>query len=101
MPIPEKVIIPASKDPGDNHFAISLVKSVFRFVASGLLVWSGYILWSANEYSDIFIADSGFMLMGAGAVLFLAEVLGIIEEIVWHQTQTILIWLLILAYLEF
>ena len=37
MPIPEKIIIPASKDPGDNHFAVSLVKSVFRFVASGLL----------------------------------------------------------------
>mgnify|MGYP001162558684 FL=1 len=72
----------AKKDPGDNHFAISLVKSIFRFVASGLLIYAGYVLWSANMYSDIFIADSGFMLMCAGAVLFLAEVLGIIEEIV-------------------
>ena len=82
MPIPEKIIIPASKDPGDNHFAVSVVKSVFRFVASGSLAWAGWILWSANEYSDIFIADSGFMIMLAGAVLFIAEVLGIIEEIV-------------------
>ena len=82
MPIPEKIIIPASKDPGDNHFAISLVKSVFRFVASGLLVWAGYILWSANEYSDIFIADTGFFMMLAGGMLFLAEVLGIVEELV-------------------
>ena len=82
MPIPEKIIIPASKDPGTGHFVVSLIKSAFRFIASGLLAWAGYVLWSANEYSDIFIADSGFMLMGAGAVLFLAEVLGIIEEIV-------------------
>ena len=82
MPIPEKIIIPASKDPGDNHFAVSVVKSVFRFVASGSLAWAGWILWSANDYSDIFIADAGFLIMAAGAVLFLAEVLGIIEEIV-------------------
>ena len=81
MPIPEKIIIPASKDPGDNHFAVSVVKSVFRFVASGLLVYAGYILWSANEYTDIFIADAGFLMMASGAVLFLAEVLGIIEEL--------------------
>jgi len=72
----------AKKDPGDGHFAVSLVKSIFRFIASGLLAWAGYILWSANEYTDIFIADSGFLLMLGGAVLFLAEVLGIIEEIV-------------------
>ena len=45
----------AKKDPGDNHFAISLVKSIFRFVASGLLIYAGYVLWSANMYSDIFI----------------------------------------------
>ena len=43
----------AKKDPGDNHFAISLVKSVFRFVASGLVIYAGYVLWSANMYSDI------------------------------------------------
>ena len=40
-----------------------------------------YDLKSMN-YSDIFIADAGFLMMCAGAVFFLAEVLGIIEEIV-------------------
>mgnify|MGYP001191228352 FL=1 len=28
MPIPEKIIIPANKDPGDGHFAVSIVKSI-------------------------------------------------------------------------
>ena len=68
-------------DPINKHFAYSIVKSIFRFVASGLLVYAGYILWSANEYTDIFIADAGFLMMASGAVLFLAEVLGIIEEL--------------------
>ena len=81
MPIPEKIIMPASKDPGFKHFAYSIVKSIFRFVASGLLAYAGYILWSANEYTDIFIADAGFLMMASGAVLFIAEVLGVIEEL--------------------
>ena len=72
----------ANKDPGKGHFAVSIVKSIIRFVASGLLAVAGYILWSANEYTDIFIADAGFLMMLSGAVLFLAEVLGIVEEIV-------------------
>tara|TARA_B100000085_G_C18520031_1_gene503308 strand:- start:462 stop:650 length:189 start_codon:yes stop_codon:yes gene_type:complete len=57
------------KDPSYNHFAVSLVKSVFRIVASGLLVYGG---WQMNNY----------FIMAAGAGLFLAEVLGIIEEVV-------------------
>ena len=65
-----------------NHFSVSIVKSIFRFVAGGLLSYAGYILWSANEYSDIFIADSGFLMMLAGGTLVIAEALGIIEEIV-------------------
>ena len=65
-----------------NHFSVSIVKSIFRIVAGGMLAYAGYILWSANEYTDIFIADSGFLMMCAGAVFFLAEVLGIVEEIV-------------------
>ena len=69
------------KDPSNKHFAYSIVKSIFRFVASGLLAWAGYILWSANEYTDIFIADAGLLMMFSGAVLFLAEVLGVIEEL--------------------
>lgn len=82
MPIPEKIIIPASKDPGTGHFVVSLIKSAFRFIASGLLAWAGYVLWSANEYTDMFIADTGFFMMLAGGILFLAEVLGIVEEVV-------------------
>ena len=65
-----------------NHFSVSIVKSIFRFVAGGLLSWAGYILWSANEYSDIFIADSGFLMMLVGGTLIIAEALGVIEEIV-------------------
>ena len=65
-----------------NHFSVSIVKSIFRFVAGGLLSWAGYILWSANEYSDIFIADSGFLMMLAGGTLIIAEALGVLEEIV-------------------
>ena len=65
-----------------NHFSVSIVKSIFRFVAGGLLSCAGYILWSANEYSDIFIADSGFLMMLAGGTLIIAEALGVIEEIV-------------------
>ena len=72
----------ASKDPGTGHFAVSLVKSIFRFVAGGLLSWAGYVLWSANNYSDIFIADSGFLMMLAGATLIIAEALGVVEEMV-------------------
>ena len=34
----------ANKDPGDNHFGVSLVKSVFRMVACGFLVYGGYML---------------------------------------------------------
>ena len=72
----------ANKDPGTGHFAVSLVKSIFRFVAGGLLSWAGYVLWSANNYSDIFIADSGFLMMLAGATLIIAEALGVVEEMV-------------------
>tara|TARA_X000000950_G_scaffold55851_1_gene67102 strand:+ start:1009 stop:1275 length:267 start_codon:yes stop_codon:yes gene_type:complete len=83
MPIPEKIIIPASKDPGDNHFAVSLVKSVFRFVASGLLAWAGYNLWTGElMYTDFFVTEVGFLMMLSGAGFFVAEVLGVIEEIV-------------------
>ena len=65
-----------------NHFSVSIVKSIFRIVAGGMLAYAGYILWSANEYSDIFIADSGFLMMLAGGTFNVAEALGIVEEIV-------------------
>jgi|TARA_Y200000002_G_scaffold298780_1_gene253560 hypothetical protein len=65
-----------------NHFSVSIVKSIFRIVAGGMLAYAGYILWIANDYSDIFIADSGFLIMLTGGALVIAEALGIVEEIV-------------------
>jgi hypothetical protein len=72
-----------NKDPGDGHFAVSIVKSIFRFVASGLLAWAGYNLWTGEMmYTDFFVTEVGFLMMLSGITLFLAEVLGIVEEIV-------------------
>ena len=65
-----------------NHFSVSIVKSIFRIVAGGMLAYAGYVLWIANDYSDIFIADSGFLIMLTGGALVIAEALGIVEEIV-------------------
>ncbi len=62
MPIPERVIIPAAKDPGRGHFYVSLVKSVFR-IGAGIALVCGNVIT-------------------AGALLITAEVLGIIEELV-------------------
>ena len=74
MPIPERVyvpseqpespkgIVPASKDPGKGHFYVSLVKSVLRIGAGGSLLF-GSLLW-------------------AGVLLIIAELLGIVEELV-------------------
>lgn len=62
MPIPEKIIIPASKDPGKGHFYVSLVKSVLRIAAGGFLITGNLLL--------------------AGSLFIVAEVLGIVEEIV-------------------
>ena len=62
MPIPEKIIIPASKDPGMGHFYVSLVKSILRIAAAGFLI-------------------SGNLLV-AGSLIIVAEGLGIVEEIV-------------------
>lgn len=62
MPIPEKVFVPAAKDPGRGHFYVSLVKSVFRIGAGIALVFGNVVT--------------------AGVLLITAEVLGIIEELV-------------------
>jgi hypothetical protein len=62
MPIPEKVIVPAAKDPGKGHFYVSLAKSAIRIVAGGFLI-------------------SGNVLV-AGALIIAAELLGILEELV-------------------
>ena len=68
-------------DVSKKHFYVSLVKSIFRLVAGGLLFWAGYILWIANNYTDIFIADCGFFLMLSGVAFVVAEILGIVEEL--------------------
>ena len=39
MPIPEKVFVPASKDPGKGHFYVSLVKSGIRILAGVSLIF--------------------------------------------------------------
>ena len=62
MPIPEKIIIPASKDPGMGHFYVSLVKSILRIAAAGFLITGN--------------------LLVAGSLFIVAEGLGIVEEIV-------------------
>jgi hypothetical protein len=55
-------ITPAAKDPGRGHFYVSLAKSIIRIVAGGALA-TGFFVW-------------------AGALFVVAEVLGIVEEVV-------------------
>ena len=71
MPIPEKVIIPASKDPGQGHFIVSLVKSAVRMVGAGALMMAAL---NTNDLSTwLLVAGIGFLV---------AEALGVVEEIV-------------------
>ena len=72
----------SSKDPGTGHFAVSLVKSIFRLVASAFLITAGYYLYGAENYTDLLLSDAGGFMMLAGGGLFCAELLGIVEEIV-------------------
>ena len=71
MPIPERIIMPATKDPGMGHFYVSLVKSAVRIVAGVSMIYGGYYL----EYWG-----TPFIIAGVGFVI--AEALGILEEIV-------------------
>ena len=59
-----------------------MVKSVLRILAGGVLAYAGYELWAANDYTDIVIAYSGYLMMFSGIGFVMAEVLGIVEEIV-------------------
>ncbi len=52
----------AKVDPGMGHFIVSIVKSVIRIIAAGFLIYGNFLF--------------------AGVLFILAEVLGIIEEIV-------------------
>ena len=65
-----------------NHFTVSMVKSVLRILAGGVLAYAGYELWAANDYTDIVIAYSGYLMMFSGIGFVMAEVLGIVAEIV-------------------
>jgi len=73
MPIPERVFVPAAKDPGRGHFIVSMIKSIIRMFAAGALILAGYYLGPT---------DWGFWIMIAGAGFMLAEALGVVEEIV-------------------
>ena len=57
------------KDPGEAHLYLSLIKSGFRILGCLLLIVLG------------FIADEPLLSYGAG-MFFVAEVLGIAEELV-------------------
>ena len=57
------------KDTSKGHFYVSLVKSVFRIITAILLIYVGW------QYSF-------FWLQVAGGTLLVAELLGIVEELV-------------------
>jgi len=62
MPMPEHIKIPAGRDPGDNHFYASLVKSIVR-IGACVALFTGNI--------------------AVAAVMFgIAELIGIAEEII-------------------
>jgi len=63
MPIPERVYVPASRDPGKGHFYVSLIKSGLRLAGCLIAAYTGSVVTLA--------------LFFAGA-----EFLGIAEEIV-------------------
>ena len=68
-------------DVSKKHFYISLIKSAIRIVAGGILAYAGYEFWAANDYTDIVIAYSGYLMMFSGIAFVMAEILGIVEEL--------------------
>lgn len=62
MAMPEKVFVPAAKDPGMGHFYVSMIKSFLRIAAGATLI------------NGLFLA--------AGILFIVAELLGILEELV-------------------
>lgn len=59
------------KDTSKGHFYVSLVKSFVRIAAGTALVISAIEPFSAEKF-----------LIAAGALLIVAELLGIVEEVV-------------------
>ena len=68
-------------DVSKKHFYISLIKSFIRIIAGGILAYAGYEFWAANDYTDIVIAYSGYLVMFSGTAFVMAEILGIVEEL--------------------
>jgi hypothetical protein len=68
-------------DVSKKHFYISMIKSFVRLIAGGILAYAGYELWAANDYTDIVIAYSGYLMMFSGIAFVIAEVLGVVEEL--------------------
>jgi hypothetical protein len=68
-------------DVSKKHFYISLIKSFIRIIAGGILAYAGYEFWAANDYTDIVIAYSGYLMMFSGIAFVMAEILGIVEEL--------------------
>lgn len=63
MPIPERVYVPAAKDPGLGHFYVSLFKSAVRIIGCAVAAYTGSIVMLA-----VFFA--------------VAEIIGVAEELV-------------------
>lgn len=68
-----------SKDPGKKHFYISLVKSLIRMGAAGCFIWVGFTAVQVPWLDGI--DPQAELIMLGGILLFVAEGLGILEEI--------------------
>ena len=61
-------------DPGRGHFYVSIVKSLIR-IAAGVCLIMVPTVWTVQGWESS-------LVMYAGILLIMAEVLGIVEEIV-------------------
>jgi hypothetical protein len=61
-------------DPGRGHFYVSIVKSLIR-IAAGVCLIMVPSVWTVQGWESS-------LVMYAGILLIMAEVLGIVEEIV-------------------
>ena len=61
-------------DPGRGHFYVSIVKSLIR-IAAGVCLIMVPTVWTVEGWESS-------LVMYAGILLIMAEVLGIVEEIV-------------------
>ena len=69
-----------NRDTSFKHFTISIVKRIFRLVGSALIICVGYHMQKeAPYYPDLY--NAGYILMFAGGTFFVAEILGILEEL--------------------